>query len=65
MVDHFSDLTYYKIMISTRKEENLAVKSAFEIWYAKFGVKYIDIIQTMVYFLNNLSEHQYNNTIRQ
>ena len=39
MVDHCSDLTYVHPMRSTIQEENLAVKSAFEIRAATFGVK--------------------------
>ena len=39
MVDHFSDLTYVHLMISTSQEENLAVKSAFERWADTFVVK--------------------------
>ena len=39
MVKNFIDLTYVHLMISTIEEETLVVKSAFEIWVAKFGVK--------------------------
>ena len=39
MVDHFSDLTYVHLMISTIQEENLLGKPAFELWAATFGVK--------------------------
>ena len=38
-MDHFSDLNYVHLMRSTTQDENLAVKSAFEIWAAPFGVK--------------------------
>ena len=39
MVNHFSDLTYVQLMRSTIHEENLAGKSAFEIWADTFEVK--------------------------
>ena len=39
MADHFSDLTYMHLMISTRQEKSLSVKSAFERWADRFGVK--------------------------
>ena len=39
MADHYIDLTYVHLMIITIQEGTLALKSAFEIWYATFGVK--------------------------
>ena len=39
MMDHFSDLTYVQLMISTIKEEILTEKSSFERWAATFVVK--------------------------
>ena len=45
-------------MISTIKEDNLTGKSYFEIWDDTFGFKVEDIMHTMEYFLNNLSDQQ-------
>ena len=39
MVDHFSFLTFVNLMISTSKEEILAVKSVFERQASTFGVR--------------------------
>ena len=39
MVDHFSDLTYFRLMRITIQEETLSGKSAFVRWAATFGVK--------------------------
>ena len=39
MVDHFIGFTYVHLMRNTSQEETLAVKSAFGIWAATFGVR--------------------------
>ena len=39
MVDHFSDLTYVRMMIITIQLESLAMKTGFERWVATFGIK--------------------------
>ena len=39
MVDHFSELTYVQLTISTSQGKTLPDKTAFEIWAATFGVK--------------------------
>ena len=55
MVDHFNDLTYVNLTISTSQEKILEEKESFEIWASTFGVKTKNTMQTMEDFLNNLS----------
>ena len=58
MVNHFSDLTYVNLIGSTIQEDSLVVKFSFQTWAATFLVKIKDIMQTMEYFLNNLSDQK-------
>ena len=55
LVNHFSDLTYVHLMISTSQKDILAVKSAFERWAEHFGVK------IKIYHADNVrfSEHPF------
>ena len=39
MEEHFTRLNYVQLMRSTRQEETLSVKEAFEIWAATFEFK--------------------------
>ena len=65
MVEHFSDITYVHLIKSTSQDKSLEVNVVFEGWAATFGDKFVDIIQTMEYFLNNLSDHQLRIPTRQ
>ena len=39
IVDHFSDVVYVHLMISTSQEETLAVKPVFKWWETMFGLQ--------------------------
>ena len=58
MVDHFIDLTYLHLIRSTNQEDTLEEKASFERWAATFGVNLKDIMQTMKYLPNNVSDQQ-------
>ena len=58
MVDHFSDLTYVHLMISTTQEENKAGKIAFGTWDYTFGVKLNIYHAGNGQFLNSLPDQQ-------
>ena len=47
MVDHFSDFTYVRLMISTSQEEILAVKKPLVNGLTHLELKYTYIMQTI------------------